>query len=165
MANVSDIAQLAEAAFQYFDKLFSYFDKSIKQSKEEKKAAEKIFKKTVDEIFNNLSILGNLRPDKFRNYTINSSEVRQVVNKDLKTEYSEQFYEYTKNFKHLKNKDKKSIIKKLSLAVYKINDMRIYAAKSTKELKDFRKFRPAVRLKNIRKVYDDIRKILASGNR
>ena len=160
-SGIGDIAELAKVAFQYFDKLFSYFDETIKQSKEEKKAAEKIFKKTTDEIYSNFSILWKLRLDIFKDYAINSPEVRKVVNEYIKTEYAEQFYEYAKNFRGLNKKDKKNIVKKLSLVVHKINDMRMYAAKTTKELKGFGKFRPAVRLKNIRKVYDDIRKLLS----
>jgi hypothetical protein len=156
MASASDIAQLAELSVPYIDKLFFY----INESEKEKEAAAKLFKETADEIFNNLSILGKLRLERFKDYAINSPEVKKIINEDLKTGYTEQFVIYTRRFNLFNKKDNGKLIDKLTTALHKIYDIRLYAGKSTEELEWFTGFHPDDRLENIRKDYDDIRKIL-----
>jgi hypothetical protein len=144
----------------YLGKLVVFIGSGVKEAQKEKKAAAKLFKETAVEIYGNLTILEKLNPDVIKTFAINSPEIRRIVNEDLKTAYAEQCIAYAKNFPQLKRKDKKNMMDKLSLAVHKINAMRLFAGKTDKELQIFKGFRPAVRLKNIREEYAAIRRIL-----
>ncbi|GHU05939.1 hypothetical protein FACS1894147_12610 [Spirochaetia bacterium] len=142
----------------YIEKLFSSPHSLLKESQKAK--AAKIYRKMAAEIYSNLLFLDKFNYDTIKSKTINSPEIKRIITKDLKITNTEQFITYTKKFPQLKEQDKKNIIANLALALYKINAIRSFAAKSDKELKRFKGFRPAFRLKNIRSVYITIKQSL-----
>jgi hypothetical protein len=158
--NMESVLDVLIKIAPYLGKIAVYIGSGVKELYKEKDAAAKLFKETAVEIYGNLTILEKLKPAVVKTFAINSPEIRRIVNKDLKTAYAEQCIAYTKKFPQLKRKDKKNIMDKLSLAVHKINAMRLFAEKTDKELQAFKGFRPAVRINNIREVYTAIRKIL-----
>jgi hypothetical protein len=154
------------------NRLIEYLGAVIKKGidKAEKKQVEKtqrqaiadaIFKDTAIEMNNNLAILGEIKDDDIKTLAINSAPIKTIV-KSLETTYQEQCETYiNKNTKLKKKKAKAKIIDKIALAQFKINQMRRLTQKTKKELEaSTHQYRPAVRLKNIHKVYADIRKIL-----
>jgi hypothetical protein len=146
-------------------KLIRYTDKLLLDVKDliqgkQKANAAKLFRKTSEEIYENLTTLRKKNLDEYKDCAINSLKIKSLINKDLKTVYVEKFLDYSKKIPQIKKKDKKKLADKLSLSLCKIHEMRKYAAMPDKKLRTLKGFRPAVRLQNIRKVYLGIIKVL-----
>ena len=113
----------------------------------------KLLNAAAAEVRGNLAFLDVFRCDTLRGLPINDPQVKRVLTKDLKTAASEQFIACAAGFPQLAARDTKQLLGMLNAVQFKINQMRIYAAKSDKALQRLTRFRPQLRLKNIRSAY------------
>jgi len=143
----------------YIDKLLSYIGKKGEEYKKERETAQKIFREALDEIYFNFDKLKNLDHDIIKTFSINSPQIRRIIN-SIKTAKTQQCKEYSIKFPQLKKKDSKKFFDKISIALHKINVMREFSEKKTNELKAYKVIRPTVRLNNICKKYREIIEII-----
>jgi hypothetical protein len=127
--------------------------KKLAEKERLRKTAHAVFKAAAKEIYQNMAILGEQDYKVLKKYAINSPQIKNIV-QSLETTFQEQLETCIEQYTQLKKKEKAEIIGKISLAQFKIDQMRRLTKKTKKELETLHHhYCPVVRLQNIRKVY------------
>jgi hypothetical protein len=124
-----------------------------KIKKAEAQKAAMLLKNTAKEVQKNLAFFSNYKFENLKAVPINSSEIKRILNKEISFKYTVQFSDFVTKNPTLKLKDKKNLIDLLNLVLFKINELKLYANKTDKELKKFTPKRPLRRFSSIRSVY------------
>jgi hypothetical protein len=152
-----DVNRLVEYFGNIIKNSIEYAGKKQAEKKQQQQTANAIFRAAAKEIYTNLAILSEQNYDVIKTQAINSAPIKNIV-KSLETTYQAQCETYIKQYAQLKKKEKAIIIDKISLVQFKIDKLRTLTKKTKNELESLNhQFRPAVRLKNIRNIYLEIK--------
>jgi hypothetical protein len=152
-----DVNRLIEYLSGLIISAINHTGKKQAEKKRLQEAANAVFKATAKEMYHNMAILGEQNYHELKKYAINTPYIKKIV-QSLETTYHKQFETYIKQYKHLKKKEKAKIIDRISLALFKIDQMHKLTNMTKKDLEtSHHRYRPAVRLQNIRKVYVEIK--------